>query len=198
METDCMLSKWVKELLEKVTTSDDDEDDDDNDDDDDAGDGIFQDNIEPGEQGRIDGKEPGQPIVRLTQLKRDNAAKSWLFDKYYQMEFVDKNPEGDADDEPLDDESLWERTCVSCLFDSHHAHHTHMHSHSTIDRVIKDIVWCRRQGYVVETALRGGGVSNQSIQIYDINVTLHDMIRDSPHNTRVMASTRASTQPDGV
>ena len=37
---------------------------------------IFQDHIEAGEQGRINGKEPGQPIVRLTALKRNNEAKS--------------------------------------------------------------------------------------------------------------------------
>ena len=108
-DTDSLFSTWVNELLKKVVAVDDDDDDDDNDDDD-ADDGVFQDNIEPGEQGRINGREPGQPIVGLTQLKRDNAAKSWLFDKYYLMQFVNKNPEGDASDEPLLDESLWERT----------------------------------------------------------------------------------------
>ena len=104
-----MFSDWVKELLAKVVAADDDDSDNNDDDDNNEDGGSFQDNIEPGEQGRINGREPGQPIVRLTQLKRDNAAKSWLFDKYYQMHFVDKNPEGDADDDPLEDEDLWER-----------------------------------------------------------------------------------------
>ena len=63
------------------------------------------------DQGRINDREPGQPIVRLTQFKRDNTVKWWLFDKYYQIQFVDKdkNPDGDVDDESLEDESLWER-----------------------------------------------------------------------------------------
>ena len=55
---------------------------------------IFRDFIEPGEQGRINGQEPGEPRVPLTDLKRDNATKSWLFEKYYGMKFLDKNPEG--------------------------------------------------------------------------------------------------------
>lgn len=35
---------------------------------------IFQDVIEPGEQGKINRKEPGEDPVTLTTLKRDNAA----------------------------------------------------------------------------------------------------------------------------
>ena len=90
-----------------MTTEIDDNGDDDN------GAGIFQDSIEPGEQEHINNgvREPGQPPVGLTRLKKCNASRSWLFEKYFQMEFefVDKNPEGDADDGPLEDESLWER-----------------------------------------------------------------------------------------
>ena len=56
------------------------------------------------------------------------------------------------------------------------------------DRVIKNIVWWRRKGHAVETALRGGAAADQSIVSYQINDALHAMIRDSPHNTRVMAS----------
>ena len=37
---------------------------------------VFQDDIESGEQGRINGTEPGEPIVPLTEWKKDNAAKS--------------------------------------------------------------------------------------------------------------------------
>ena len=58
-----------------------------------------------------------------------------------------------------------------------------------LDRVIKDVVWGRRIGYVVESAL-SDGVANQNIQCYEINDNLHDMIRDSPNNTRVMTSTQ--------
>ena len=46
---------------------------------------LFRDSIEPGEQGRINGKEPGEDPVSLGRLKRDNAAKGWLFTKYYDM-----------------------------------------------------------------------------------------------------------------
>ena len=68
----------------------------------------FQDRIEPGEQGRINGREPGAPVVGLTQLKRDAAAKSWLFEKYYNMNFLDKNPEGDDDEPALQNQDEWE------------------------------------------------------------------------------------------
>ena len=58
---------------------------------------VFNDSIESGEQGRINGREPGQPVVGLTELKKDHAAKSWLFNKYYNICFVDKTPETDDD-----------------------------------------------------------------------------------------------------
>ena len=38
-----------------------------------------------------------------------------------------------------------------------------------LDRVIKDVVWGRRIGYVVESAL-SDGVANQNIQCYEINL----------------------------
>ena len=79
------------------------------------------------------------------------------------MKFVDKNPEGDGDDDDLEDESGWEH------------------------RVIKDVVWWRHQGYSVETHLYDTNES-QSIERYLINSTLHKMIRQSPHNTRRMDS----------
>ena len=130
-----------------------------------SSDGVFHDSIESGEQGRIDGREPGQPVVGLTALKKDHAAKSWLFNKYYNICFVDKNPEADnADAPPLEDESEWEH-----------------------NRVIKQIIWWRRKGFAVETSLYGN-VTHQSIQSYQINDSLHSMIRDSPHNTRRMLS----------
>ena len=129
---------------------------------------IFQDRIEPGEMGKVNGKEPGRPRVPLTQLKKDNAAKSWLFMKYYNKHFVDKNPCGAESDDEASDEGEWEH------------------------RVIKNIVWWRRNGYAVETCLKDSPVDSQSIERYIINDTLIDMIRASPHNTGIIM---ASTQP---
>ena len=114
-------------------------------------------------------KEPGKPVVGLTELKKDNAAKSWLFEKYYNMYFVDKNPEGDASADALSDEDEWE----NCI--------------------IRNIVWWRHRGYAVETALHGTPIV-QSIERYQINSSLHAMIRDSEYNSRVMAS-RINTDP---
>ena len=165
-ESTTLLNEWSSNLLKEVAgesssaVSSSDEDDDDNlmemD--------VFHDSIQPGEQGRINGQEPGKPPVNLTELKKDNAARSWLFEKYYQVNFVDKNPEGSADDPPLEDESEWEH------------------------RIIKNIVWWRRKGHAVETALRGSD-TNQSIVNYQINELLHSMIRDSPHNNFRLYST---------
>ena len=132
---------------------------------------AFNDHIESGEQVRINGCEPGELPVSLTELKKDHSARSWLFEKYYQINFVDKNPEGEAGDPPLEDETEWEH------------------------RVVKNIVWWRRRGYAVETCLRGP-VSQQSIVNYQINETLHDMIRDSPHNTRPMFSSTDTFESD--
>ena len=79
------------------------------------------------------------------------------------MHFVDKSPDDlKADSKPLE-ESEWEH------------------------RVIKDIQWFRGVGWLVETFLKDG-ISNQSIEYYNINEKLHDMIRDSPHNVRIMSS----------
>ena len=124
---------------------------------------IFQDVLEPGEQGKINGKEPGEDPVNLTTLRQDNAAKSWLFEKYYNMCFTDKNPQGHEDDDPLDDPNEWEH------------------------RIIRNVVWSRRKGYVVETALHGDP-DDQSIEHYEINDCLLQMIRVCPHNMKRMAS----------
>ena len=159
------FKEWVHELFLKSlkATGSDVTDDDDEGTSDEEDETIFRDHIEPGEQGRINGQEPGEPPVSLTNLKKDNGAKSWLFEKYYGMKFVDKNPEGDAEDDDLEDESDWEH------------------------REIKNIVWWRHQGYSVETHLYGDPES-QSIERYLINSTLHKMIRDSPHNKRRISS----------
>ena len=121
--------------------------------------------IEKGEQEKINGKtKHGETAVSLTALKKDNVAKSWLFSKYYNLCFVDKNPEGAEGAPPLQDESKWEH------------------------RIIKDVVWWRSLGYSVESQLRGAGVANQSVEKYQINRELMRMIRDSPHNVRPMFS----------
>ena len=112
------FSEWVSAMLREAANADDDDGDGANnvgptaDDDDPNEQVIFQDRIEVGEQGRINDKESGGPQVSLTRLRRDNAAKSCLFEKYIHMHFVDKNPEGMADDPPLDDESEWENRVI--------------------------------------------------------------------------------------
>ena len=87
------------------------------------------------------------------------------------MHFVDKNPEDPRADASALDESEWEH------------------------RVIKDICWSRGKGWSVETFLRDG-ITNQSIEPYQINENLHDMIRNSPHNTRKMFSTIEDNECD--
>ena len=80
------------------------------------------------------------------------------------MCFVDKNPESDCgENEPLSDDAEWEH------------------------RVIMNVVWWKRMGYAVETALYGTP-DEQSIERYQINSQLHEMIRDSPHNKHPMDS----------
>ena len=171
-------SKWVTKLLRDataaMTTSDDAAPEGDNDDEDMEALAVFNDCIEPGEQGKINGKEPGQPRVSLTQLRADKSAVSWLFEKYYNMVFVDKNPEADeADAEILEDASLWEH------------------------RRVINIVWSRRLGYVADTMLIGD-TSDDNCERYIIDTTLIEMIRASPHNTRRMKSMLhvTLTQPD--
>ena len=130
---------------------------------------VFEDRIEPGEQNNINGREPGQPRRGLVAVKHDNAGKSWLFQKYYEMCFVDKNPDGDAEDEPLEDESQWEH------------------------RVVRNIVWSRNRGWVIDSALYGEP-ETQSFETYEINVSLIEMMRASPHNTRTMTSRQNAPQ----
>ena len=125
---------------------------------------IFQDRIEPGEKGKINGKEPGEPVVTLRDLKRDNAAKSWLYEKYVHMHFVDKNPYGGPDDPLLEDETQWEH------------------------RVITNVVWHRHKGYTVLTSILGATGADQEHEKYFIAEPLLQMIRDSPNNTKLMAS----------
>ena len=124
---------------------------------------VFNDSIEPGEHGKVNGREPGEPRVNLTQLRKDKHALSWLFEKYYNMAFVDKNPEeDDVDAVPLADESKWEH------------------------RRIQNVVWSRRVGHVVGTTIVGD--ESGDTEPYYIDETLIQMIRASPYNSRQMKS----------
>ena len=161
------FNDWTKSLLDEVaaasessTTSDSEIEMDRS---------VFKDFIEPGEQGRINGREPGAPVVSLTDLRKNQASKSWLFEKYYNLCFLDKNPEGNDGDPPLENESQWEH------------------------RIIKNIVWWRRNGFSVESCLYG---THESIDKYLITPTLHEMIRDSPHNTCEMYTQIERTDDD--
>ena len=168
---DPVYQQWMQQLLKQVAAdgADDGDDDDDGlgpqeDPTDTNARAVFQDRIEVGEQGKINDREPDQPRVTLSALKKSNAAKSWLFEKYFGMHFVDNNPEGTAESDPLPDPNDWEH------------------------RVITNIVWWRNNGWSVLTKLRGVNVEDQSIERYLITDVLHVMIRESPHNTHVMAS----------
>ena len=83
------------------------------------------------------------------------------------MYFVDKNPYGD-NDVPLEDETEWEH------------------------RYVTNVTWFRRTGYALTTAIRGATMDDQSHETYFINESLLEMIRDSPHNTKLMASQLAA------
>ena len=125
---------------------------------------IFNDTIEEGEQVKINGKEVGKRIVSLSELHKDKAARSWLFEKYYNMCFVDKNPEEpDPDVPPLADPSRWEH------------------------RQIVNVVWARRLGHVVDSQIINDDGRGES-ETYVIDEVLLKMIRDSPHNTRKIKS----------
>ena len=155
--------KWLQELLQNAMAPDSAESDSELSESDEAVSSVFQDRIEPGEQGKINGKEPGKPRIPLGELKKDKVAQSWLFEKYYSMCFCDKNPFGGPDDPDLSDEEKFEH------------------------RVITNIGWLRLEGYAVCTKIYGNP-ERQSMEKYHINETLHDMIRSSPHNTKKMAS----------
>ena len=137
------LSEWMKRLLraaaralgavENVVPEGG------NDDEDIEAISIFDDTITPEEQGWINGKEPGKPQVSLTQLRKNKSARSGLFEKYFKMAFLDKNPEDD-DDVDVNDESNWEH------------------------RVIQNVGWTRRKGYVGRTSLRPRPSSSQPVK----------------------------------
>ena len=170
-ETDTGFNDWVSQLLHDVTGDGDRRDASLSEDDESQK--RFMDVIEAGEQEKINGKtSSGRTVVGLTALKKDNVAKSWLFNKYYNMCFVDKNPEGDELSAPLADKSKWEH------------------------RIIKDVVWWRSMGYSVESHLKEGGVANQSVEKYRINRALMRMIRESPYNVRPLYTREGESDDD--
>jgi len=131
---DTGLTNWMKKLLRDAVSSIRDREnvvsEGGNDEEDIVTLSIFNDTIEPGEQRWINGKEPGEPAVTLTRLRKDKAARSGLFEKYYNMCFVDTDPENDKPEGgDLSDESEWEH------------------------RVIQNVVWARRKGFVVESII---------------------------------------------
>ena len=69
-----LLKEWSSKLLKEVggesSSSSPSSSDGGNDSDSTVDVGVFQDSIEPGEQGRINGQEPGEPPVTLTVLKK--------------------------------------------------------------------------------------------------------------------------------
>ena len=60
-------------------------------------------------------------------------------------------------------------------------------------RVVRNIVWSRNRGWVIDSALYGEP-ETQSFETYEINVSLIEMIRASPHNTRTMTSRQNAPQ----
>ena len=156
---------WLTDLLKKMAG----DDDDDNDSDD--GNLPFMNFIEPGEQEKIDGT--GGAVRRgLVSVKQNQAFKGWLYNKYKEIHLVDKNPEGKAGEEDLEDPEEWEH------------------------RLITDIKWIKRVGWGANTKLYGIPVM-QDIQTFHINTELHRMIGQSPHNTRPMQGAPAAIGGEG-
>ena len=165
---DPVYKHWVKVLLRDAASSDNDNSDaadGGNDDDDIMSLTVFTDEIEADEQRKINGRDnDGKRVMSLGKLRKDKTARSWLFEKYFNMCFVDKNPEeDDPDAPPLADPSKWEH------------------------RQIQNVVWSRRQGHVVETVIIDDDDDDES-ESYVIDEILMQMIRGSPHNTRQIKS----------
>ena len=60
-----------------------------------------------GEQGKINGKEPGLATIGLIRLEKMTSCKIWLFSKYNGMIILDRDPGGEDGDETLDGVQLW-------------------------------------------------------------------------------------------
>ena len=66
--------------------------------------------------------------------------------------------------------------------------------------MIQNVVWARRKGHVVETVIIPTGDDEDpdqgTVETYEINTGLLDMIRASPHNNRQMQSLMHANEPD--
>jgi hypothetical protein len=118
--------------------------------------------MEPWELPAINGSGI-QPKIKLVEVKSNLAAKYKLHEKYKGMHFVDRNPMGRAEDPPLEDATEWEH------------------------RVVISMDWAKRQGWMAKSKL-SGTPPVQSYEVYEINETLHAMIRASTLNVCPMAS----------
>ena len=83
---------------------------------------IFEDKFEAWEQNAIDGTGPG-PRILLGVVKRDNASRFRLQEKYKGLFFVDKDADGDnqyyeAHGDPLPS-SDWEHRIVGIVWQNH-------------------------------------------------------------------------------
>ena len=167
---DSVYKQWVKVLLRDAARSiagadDGGADVGDNDEEDMMSLAVFDDNVDADEQLKINGKNmSGKSVIRLTALRKNKAARSFLFEKYYNMCFVDKNPEDpSADAEPLEDPSKWEH------------------------RQIQNISWSRYLTHVVDTVIIDHD-DDEPVEPYTIDECMMEMIRASPHNTRQIKS----------
>ena len=125
---------------------------------------IFVDQFETWEQNAIDGKGEG-PIILLGDVKKNKQMIFRLQEKYKDMFFVDKDPDGDTDyytvggGEPLS-EDKWEH------------------------RKIMGLIWENKNGWRLETKIctdLEGTSSN-----YLINSIMIRMIKESTHNRGVV------------
>ena len=123
---------------------------------------IFKDRFEEWEQQAIDGTGSGARI-RLSVVKKDNAARFRLQEKYKGLFFVDKDPDGDngyyEDRGGPVDSSAWEH------------------------RKILGLIWESHRGWRVETKVCGDETGPSTN--YLINSTLIRMIKESDSNTSI-------------
>ena len=120
---------------------------------------IFEDTFEAWEQQAIDGTGPGNRI-RLGAVKRDQAARFRLQEKYKGLYFVDKDPDGD-----------------NMFYDGQG---TPLPAADWENRKIVGLIWENHRGWRVETKLCfdiAGPSAN-----YHMNPTLIRMIKDSTRN----------------
>ena len=125
---------------------------------------IFEDIFEHWEQNAIDGTGPG-PRIRLGDVKRNKQARFRLQEKYKDLFFVDKDPDGD--NRYYDDENPGDPLASS---DWEH-------------RKIMGLVWENHRGWRVETKLYDD--TNGPSTNYLVNSTLIRMIKESTRNKSI-------------